>query len=501
MDNLPGSSDLNSTRSLKEGDQGDVDAVVVQRTGEPLPDRVGRFVPLGELGKGGGGVVYLADDPLLNRRVAVKVPKREGPGAMANFLAEARAAAKLKHPHVIQIFDIGTLEDGRPFIAMEFASGGSLAARLRRRPMKWREAVETTLQVARALELAHHHRLLHRDLKPSNVLLDEHGQAKVADFGLSLSADERLLGHSGVTGTPAYMSPEQASGDVQRLDNQTDLWSLGVLLYETLTCRKPFEAKEWSELREQIQNAEPKSPREYSPKIPREVEQICLQCLRKKPEERPAGVEEISRVLQRALARRRISTRALAAMAMTVAVGAAGVWWGLARGRDAVVPQSLVAIPAPGSNWPEKRKLVEIPGRIDLLSIPGEVWMFDRSRSDSFLKMDPSDRELSLSSETGTIIAWPVKMPKSFRWTTRMNVPKETGAIQFCWNVHPATRPDGHLCSQFGYVSVKGMTRATVSIWGKASASGRGLSFGGPGIGGGAHESIPRCRDSAESAD
>jgi serine/threonine protein kinase len=416
---------------------------------------VGRFRPLGILGSGGGGIVYLANDPVLNRRVAVKVPKVNGSLSDFPFLTEARAAARLKHPHVVQIFDVGSLSDGRMFIAMELVSGGSLAARLKRQHLTWQEAAKTVAQVASAIDVAHQNKLLHRDLKPSNVLLDEHGNTKVADFGLSLSTDDTLFAGTSITGTPAYMSPEQASGNADQLTPKTDIWSIGVILYEALTGKRPFFASQWLDLQHQILNVEPVALRTINPKIPRGVETLCLECLRKKPGDRPASAAVIAEQLQAAVrhsenARRRIA----GACVMVLFLGLASWAW-LSR---PVQPKpadqlavSSVAISATQKDdtqaevrWPAPDpELRPIVGELDLLTIAPEVWDFKKADATSILSIDPQSKTFSTASSYGGIFAWPVQMPKQFRWETRLSYSQDGTEITLAWSMHPAIVDNG----------------------------------------------------------
>jgi serine/threonine protein kinase len=450
------SSDLQPTRTQREGDAEVQNELIIQAVrSPPLPESVGRFRPLGILGSGGGGIVYLANDPVLNRRVAVKVPKVNGSLSDFPFLTEARAAARLKHPHVVQIFDVGSLSDGRMFIAMEFVGGGSLAARLKREHLTWQDAAKTVAQVASAIDVAHQNKLLHRDLKPSNVLLDEHGNTKVADFGLSLSTDDTLFAGTSITGTPAYMSPEQASGNADQLTPKTDIWSIGVILYEALTGKRPFFAERWPDLQHKILKTEPVAPRTVNPGIPRNVEAICLECLRKKPEDRPASAAVIAEHLQAAVhrseqvARRRTT---IAWMTLLCAI-VGGLAWGTSGvPKETVSPQSIAALTTLSQaadskiemRWPsEAEQLTTIDGDVDLLTVAPEAWDFDRGIPNSMLSSLPQSRQFSVASSGTMIFAWPVKLPRRFRWQSRFRYSEDGSGITLAWSVHPALFDDG----------------------------------------------------------
>ncbi len=208
------------------------------------PEQVGRYRILGPAGEGGMGAVYRAHDPHLGRDVAVKLPHIAGrPDAALlaqRFQREARAAARVWHPHVCPIYDVGEHE-GRPFAVMPFIEGQSLASRLADGPRPSpREAVALLLQILDALEAIHSHGLIHRDLKPANILLDQAGRPLVADFGLARPEDaSRLTADGAVMGTPAYMAPEQAAGQGDQIGPWTDVYSAGVVLHEMVTGRLP----------------------------------------------------------------------------------------------------------------------------------------------------------------------------------------------------------------------------------------------------------------------
>jgi hypothetical protein len=293
------------------------------------------------------GVVYKARQVGLKRLVALKMILA-GPHAhadeLARFRTEAEAVARLQHPHIVQIYEIGQA-DGLPFFSLEFCAGGSLDQRLKERRPLPHEAAALVEQLARAVQAAHDKGVIHRDLKPANVLLTEDGTLKVTDFGLARKLDEAgQTGTGAVLGTPSYMAPEQASGKNQAVGPATDVWALGAILYELLTGRPPIQAATAMETLLQVLREEPVSPRRLQPKVPHDLETICLKCLRKAPAHRYATAAALAEDLRCFQAgepiqaqrppwwRSRRVRRAgvvLAALAAACLLGWAAVKWGM----------------------------------------------------------------------------------------------------------------------------------------------------------------------------
>lgn len=262
------------------------------RTQLPAPppsDDFGDFELLGELGRGGMGVVYKARQKSLNRIVALKMVREAhlaSDGDRARFRAEAEAAARLQHPNIVTVHEVGS-HAGQAYFAMEFVDGPTLAHRVYDvGPLAPREAARLVAATARAVQHAHDHRVLHRDLKPSNVLLaGSEPVPKVTDFGLAKQTDraESLTRTGAVVGTPSYMSPEQATGR-KDLTPAADVYSLGAILYELLTGRAPFRASNAVDTLLMVIEQEPIRPRDLNPNVPRDLELVCLKCLQKPPE-------------------------------------------------------------------------------------------------------------------------------------------------------------------------------------------------------------------------
>ncbi len=270
---------------------------------EELPRDFGPYVLLREIGRGGMGVVYEAQQKGLDRAVAVKMilaGNLASPEAVRRFQAEARAAARLRHSNIVHIHDVGQLH-GQDYFAMEYIDGQSLAQRIAQRPVEPREAVRLTAMVARAVEHLHRQGIVHRDLKPSNILLDSDDQPYVTDFGLAkvFTGGSDMTATGVIAGTPSYMAPEQASGHRASIGPATDVYSLGAILYELLTGMPPFRAETPLDTLMEVLSNDPTMPRKLNARIPRGLELICLKCLAKEPDERYASAAALADDLDR----------------------------------------------------------------------------------------------------------------------------------------------------------------------------------------------------------
>ncbi|MGE0760491.1 MAG: protein kinase [Pirellulaceae bacterium] len=289
------------------------DQTMAYTPGEPLPAPplpgygiLGDYELLGELGRGGMGVVYKARQRGLNRLVALKTVLAQGDSSAADvqrFRNEAEAAANLRHPAIVAIHEVGEIA-GRHFYSMELIEGKDLAHLVREHSLPAEQAAGYLVQLAEAVQYAHERGVLHRDLKPSNVLLDANGRVKITDFGLAKrqNADSQLTGAGVILGTPSYMPPEQAAPPPEGVGPAADVYALGAILYELLTCRPPFRAENPLETIRQVLHEEPIAPRLLNRQIPRDLETICLKCLDKDPGRRYSSASLLADECRRFLA-------------------------------------------------------------------------------------------------------------------------------------------------------------------------------------------------------
>ena len=355
---------LNDTQWLDKGGATGLDPVTTLANAGRAASGAWPSIPgyelIRELGRGGMGVVYLAWQTGLNRLTALKMILAGDFTRMRDrvrFCNEAEAVARLEHPNLVRIYEIGE-QDGRPYFSMEYVPGGSLAHALRSTPLPPGKAAALAQTLARAAHAVHERAVVHRDLTPNNVLLGADGDPKIVDFGLAKlvvgGADQTESGD--ILGTPSYMAPEQAGGRSKEVGPAADVYALGAILYEMLTGRPPFKAETPLETLLQVVNHDPVAPRRLQPKLPRDLETVCLKCLEKDPTKRYATAQAFADDLARFLAGEPILARqvgawgrvvkwakrrpAIAALLVVCAVGAlaafAAVTW---EGRQARLAQ------------------------------------------------------------------------------------------------------------------------------------------------------------------
>ena len=261
------------------------------------PASVRGYEILREVGRGGMGVVYQARHVQLDRVVALKMilaGGHAGEAELARFKTEAQAVARLQHPNIVQIFEVGE-HDGLPFFSLEFCAGGSLDKKLKGTPVSPRRSAQIVETLARAMHAAHEAGVVHRDLKPANVLVAAEGVLKVTDFGLAKKMSDPGQTRSGaVMGTPSYMAPEQAGGKTKEVGPAADMYALGAILYELLTGRPPFKGPNALDTLVQVLSNDAVPPRQLQPKTPRDLETICLKCLEKQAARRYATAAELA---------------------------------------------------------------------------------------------------------------------------------------------------------------------------------------------------------------
>jgi len=287
-----------------------------QQTVAPSHDRprqFGDYELLAEIGRGGMGVVYRAQQVSLGRIVALKMILRGALASeadLARFRSEAQLIARLEHPHIVPLFEVGEL-DGQPYFSMKFVAGTTLAARLVDGPLPPREAAAILAPVCRAIDFAHRRGILHRDVKPSNILLDEEGRPHVTDFGLAkqFAENESFTRSGAVIGTPSYMAPEQASGDRGEIGPASDVYSLGIILYQMLTGRPPFQAASPVDTVLMVLEQEPLAPHVLNAKADPDLEMIALKAIQKPPDLRYPSAAAMADDLEAYLAGEPVSAR------------------------------------------------------------------------------------------------------------------------------------------------------------------------------------------------
>jgi serine/threonine protein kinase len=408
---------------------------------------------LGVLGRGGMGVVYKARQTGLHRLVALKMllaGAQAAPREQARFRLEAEAVARVQHPNIVQIHDIGTSE-GRPYFVLEYVEGGSLDARTRGHPQPVEAAARLVETLARAIHVAHQQGIVHRDLKPSNILLasaarppsslakdngplvddggtrpTDYGQPKITDFGLA----KRLEGsdtwtHTGeVVGTPNYMAPEQAAGKGRPVGPAADVYALGAILYELLTGRPPFKAATPLETVLQVLHEEPVPPGRLVPQLPRDLEAVCLKCLEKEPHQRYASAEALADDLARwlrgepTLARplrwparvRRAARRHPFASAATILFGVA-----------AVVMTVVSHLPTPARELQQIQRELMKGQAVTLIGESGPPRWFEPSTHPAHTSIATGPGDLSVESQEMALVEL-LPDPKIERYSFRVEV-------------------------------------------------------------------------------
>ena len=438
-----------------------------------LPVRLGRYFIELLIAQGGFAKVYLATDEALGRRLALKIPRIEKfrtPAKLRQFLAEARIAAKLRHPGIVTIFDVGQFANGANYIAMEYVAGQSLSELMHAARIPVPRAVELMIKIAEAVHYAHSQGLVHRDLKPGNILIDERGEPRVVDFGLAVHEASQVQFQGEVAGTPAFMSPEQFRGEVHRLDGRTDIWSLGCVFYQLLTGRRPFNGNV-SQLYDEVLNKAPKPPRQIDDRIPRELESVCFKCLSKSVEDRyttskdlaealadwqrenssvqaavaspPIGIRGVDRLLAK-----RLSVRTALALLLVTTVAFAAVQLVPSRKGQGVKPvlTTLPVAPRQGSgDTPELRTFFRVDDRtprgkwLPLLDRkPNELFWRDNSSIARWV-YDESREEVLIDSLDAGFLGAGLTESRNFALKTGIAKKSWTGRAGLFWGYQART--------------------------------------------------------------
>src|SRR2546421_7833130 len=343
---------------------------------------LGDYELLEEIGRGGQGVVFRARQKSLNRTVALKVinlGQWASKAHLKRFRLEAEAAARLEHPGIVPIHEVGE-RDGQCYFSMKFIEGGQLDEVVKQTPMSIRQAVELITKVARTVHYAHEHGILHRDIKPGNILLDGKGEPQLTDFGLArlVETESTMTRTLDVLGTPSYMAPEQATGNNAAVSSVTDVYGLGAVLYQLLTGQPPFAGGATYETIKLLLDTEPRLPRLLNPKIDRDLSTICLKCLEKDPKRRYSSALALAEDLERWIRHEPIQAR-------HTGVFARGAKWVRRNPTSALLAASLIGLAAAASWIVWKSELIRQPPTTGIAVLPFENLSVQREDGMAFV--------------------------------------------------------------------------------------------------------------------
>lgn len=278
--------------------------IAAQTLPQKIPQCVGDYLIVRQLGQGGFSCVYLAEHRDNGKRVALKVPRSNKPlseESIAQYLDEAKKLSLLRHPTIVPVVDWGELKQQQCFVASQWVDGVNLRDWAQQRESGCESLISVLCQIADGLQHTRQSGLVHRDVKPENILVDRDGRAYLVDFGLAIRDDQQWQCRGQLAGTRPYMSPEQLRGETHRLDGRTDIWSIGVILYEMLAGQRPFHGREIAQLIDEIDSRDPKPLRQIDESVPAELERICMKCLQKRMTDRYTTAADLSADLNRFL--------------------------------------------------------------------------------------------------------------------------------------------------------------------------------------------------------
>ncbi len=359
---------------------------------EAMPPSIGRSRVVMELGRGSYGRVFLGRDDDLDRAVAIKIPNPERISTQVeidSYLAEARILARLDHPNIVPVYDVGRSDDGLYYIISKYIDDIDRAFKATGNRVPYVETADLVAKIALALHHAHTRGLVHRDIKPANILLDSTGQPCVADFGIALRDEDYGKGAKRI-GTPSYMSPEQARGEGHRVDGRSDIFSLGVVFYELLSGQRPFRGESATEVMDQIVSAETRPLRQLHDRLPRELDRICLKALSKRASERYSTASDMAEDLLAFVATEKESQ--VRGPAIGSNVGLVGSGSGSGSGQGGHVIQSNTASALVSQASIERGALVG-PWEGPLKVVPQGLRSFDACDADFFIELLPGPRD------------------------------------------------------------------------------------------------------------